>query len=56
MTINSSSVASEGMDMTVTCDKRMDESPRVKDKVFFEEQKEFLYKCSEEKLTVGDSW
>jgi len=56
MTINSSSVVSEGIDMTVSCDKKMDESPRVKDKVFFEEQKEFLDKCLNEKLTIGDSW
>lgn len=56
MTINSSSVGSEGIDMTVSCEKKIDESPKKKDKHFFEDQKEFLYRCSNEKLSVGDSW
>ena len=54
MTIDNSSVASEEIDMTVSCDKKIDDSP--KDKTFFETQKNFLSKCVTEKLTVGDSW
>ena len=54
MTINNSSVASEGVDLTDGQITKINESPR--DKSFFEKKKDFLNKCVTEKLVIGDAW